>query len=415
MDKIYDLTETLEREEKTSSGFYDLKISDEDKEPLADKRKTMAGNFDCQFIVLCEDQPELMQPSSKSYNIHILGLRMSQWVARACLETPVLIPYNKDEFTVLRAIRPYLRNTEYTMVLYADTPLLTKGTVLSILNYVKGKELNVCALPRGYVFKTDYVRRVDEVYGALTYHFNDKEFMSVTNTALLEEAKEILQNRIFDFYASKGVRFNDRRTTYIDATVSIGAHSTIGAFVSITNESKIGEKCTISDNVNITQNSVVSEGAYIGRGTTLIDAKIGKNTGARNSHIEASIVKSDALIENSKLYHNTFVDEHCLVTNNSHLDNAHLESGARVINSIVCDSLIGKQSIVSKGSRVYGTELQENVTASELVSLLGKTSKPVRVLGGITIPFAMTIYGGVTVRDNEGLKENGTICPKGEQ
>jgi 6-phosphofructokinase 1 len=47
--------------------------------------------------------------------------------------------------------------TEYTVVLYANTPLVSKTHLKDLLEYVSIKRLNVCKLKKGFILKNDYI------------------------------------------------------------------------------------------------------------------------------------------------------------------------------------------------------------------------------------------------------------------
>ena len=63
-------------------------------------------------------------------NISILGKTMLEWVSLSLCEMPVVAIDNDDSVPLPALIRDSLdADKEYTVVLYSDTPLITRRTV----------------------------------------------------------------------------------------------------------------------------------------------------------------------------------------------------------------------------------------------------------------------------------------------
>ena len=94
----------------------------------------------------------------------------------------------------------------------------------------------------------------------------------VNNRAELGDLRQTLQARIHRHLAESGVTILDPHNTYIEATVKIGADTTIHPFTLLSGVTDIGEDCEI------------------GPGTRLSDAKIGNGVSIRDSYVTASEV-----------------------------------------------------------------------------------------------------------------------------
>ena len=97
MEKIYNYTETETRKTspETAGDFLDLKIISDGKEPFAKSIKRDQENVSVNCIVLLEDSKEF-NAENGSYNLDVLGLKMYEYVVKACPETPVLIHFDHE-------------------------------------------------------------------------------------------------------------------------------------------------------------------------------------------------------------------------------------------------------------------------------------------------------------------------------
>ena len=124
-------------------------------------------------------------------------------------------------------IKPHLKESEYTVVLYSDTPLFQRKTLLEVLKAVKDNRLNVCRLTRGWVFRTSFLRDSDEVIAGQTYYFDEEDFMTVSDFGQAALVGDILRQRILQLHMRNGVQIVDTSGTFIDGDVQIGAGTII--------------------------------------------------------------------------------------------------------------------------------------------------------------------------------------------
>ncbi len=208
----------------------------------------------------------------KPYEIDLLGKSMLDWVKLACQDyKTTLVPYDNSS-DVLQTIKPHLDDSEYTFVVYSDTPLLKSTTVKDVIDYALLKQTSVCKLTRGYVFNTDFVKNADKIYTAEPRYFDEEDFMTAFNNKQLMLIEDILKNRIISFHLNNGVRIMDATTTTIYADV------------------------TIEQGVVIYPNNHLYGVCYIGNNVKLLP----------NNYIENSIIDDDctimySVIKNSKV------------------------------------------------------------------------------------------------------------------
>ena len=100
----------------------------------------------CKGIILKTSYDKM----GRTENISILGKTMLEWVSLALYEIPYVAIDNKEEMLLPALIHDSLDlSKEYTVVLYSDTPLITRKTVSEALETAKLNSLNVLRMTRG--------------------------------------------------------------------------------------------------------------------------------------------------------------------------------------------------------------------------------------------------------------------------
>lgn len=368
MENNIDLLETTieaEQTEEQSSDFFDLKIVADGKLDTKSellKRDTSEINVSC--IILLTDSPKL-KCENKSYNLDVLGNPMYTYVTRACPVMPKCVEYMGEN--IVEAIKPHLTNSEYTLVLYSDTPLITKKNILNILDFVKTKGLNVCKLTRGFVFKTDYIKRVDEIYAPSTYYFEEEDFMMALTYKQLHIISEILKNRIISYHMQNGVYFKAPENVYIEAGVSIGKGSVIDPFVYLGGKTSLGENVFVGafstvKNSQIFDNVKIS-GAFVENSAVMKNVTL-KSYARLLSKVaikQNSVVEENAILSNAVIGEDCFVGRKCQLNYLTSASNVQFMESCKVIGDKACQVEIEKGAIIGKGARVLsGVKLSEN-------------------------------------------------------
>lgn len=375
MEKKYDFlkqqTKTLEK----TSDFLDLKIVSDGKEPFTKAIKRDNEVVDANYVVLLEDSKQ-MNVKNGSYNLDILGIKMFEYVVKACEETPILVHFDKEKQSVLQAVKPHLRDAEFTVVLFSDTPLITRKNVLNILDFVKNKGLNVCALTRGFVFRTEYLKRVDEIYSPSTYYFEEEDFLIANSFHSLCLASEMLKNRIVDFHSQNGVYFKDPASLYIEANVAIGKGTEIGSFVSLSGDTTIGED------------------VKIGNYSELKNSKVSSNVEICGATLDGAYVFSGSKIEHgAKLLSQTAIKENCLVQE----------------DTIISNAIVGKDSNIGKNNVINYLSSDEQISIASSCHVMGTQDKPVVMQKGSSIEDMVTIFDGVLIEENQKIEKGETL------
>lgn len=223
-------------------------------------------------------------------------------------------------------------NYEYTLVICADTPVVSEAELTSMLSTLQNEKLDAVAAtfieknPTGYgrivraktgfhiveekdandfekkitevnsglyIMKTAYVlKHLQEVNSNnksgefyLTDIFKDglnvsaqifsdpSVFLGVNTLLQLEQAEEALRRRKVNELRENGVRFIDGRHTYISSDVEIGAGSVIYPQVYISGKSKIGKNVVIEMGAVI-KDSIIDDGAKVLAYSILEEARL---------------------------------------------------------------------------------------------------------------------------------------------
>ncbi len=285
------------------------------------------------------------------------------------------------------------KNCEYTLVICADTPVVSSNELKEMYDHLIKNKLDAVAAtfvesnPTGYgriirankgfhiveekdasvdqrkitevnsglyILKTSYVlehlEKVDsnnksgEFYLTDVFKdglnvdalvFQDKTtFLGVNTLVQLEEVERALREKIINHHRENGVRFIDSRHTYIDSEVVIGSGTTIYPNAFITGKTVIGENCII-------ENGAILKNAKLDNGATIF----------AYSSIEDTHLKSGASAgPYARLRPGTILGEKSKIGNFVELKKAVLEKGVKVSHlSYVGDAFIGEESNIGCG------------------------------------------------------------------
>lgn len=274
--------------------------------------QSLDNGKDVACFVLLENNNLNLQ--TKVYNLEICGKSLLSWVTRACPTRPIVLEKLNGD-SVIETIRPYLTSSEYTLVLFADTPLMTRSNINGIMDFVVTRGLNVCKLTRGYVFRTEYIKRVGEIYTPQTYYFEEEDFMMVSSLSQLSIIADIMKNRILSYHMNNGVVFKDAATTFISGDACIGKGTVIEGCTCLYGKIIIGENCKI------------------GAGSKLENTRIYDNTKIGSAIIKNSVVKENCEIgENVVIEKSCMIKENCTLLNNIVLSGVVIEENSKIEN-----------------------------------------------------------------------------------
>jgi len=318
---------------------------------------------------------------------------------RARYEEKMSYPIQEKQLGTADALKSFFSGcdwaskTDYTIVLCADTPLLSKDELTSLWRVIKDKSLDGVAAtfeeknPTGYGriergdlgFRiiehkdaSDEQRRLKEVNSGL-YIFKTKEihklldgigsenksgefyltdafkmgrsveavlftdsspFKGINNPLQLEEALHLLKKKINRAHQSAGVYLIDSSTTYIEGTV------------------KIDSGATIYPNTYLHGSTKVSKNVVIEPGCIIKDSILGEEVKVKaNSYLESTKVDKKCQIgPYARLRPGANLKEGCKVGNFVEIKKAELDKGVSISHlSYVGDAEIGENVNIGCG------------------------------------------------------------------
>ncbi|MCH5163517.1 MAG: hypothetical protein J1F36_00700 [Clostridiales bacterium] len=269
-------------------------------------------------IVLKVSYPSMGDTS----NIEILGKTMLEWVCIALGSNYSDSVAYSDSVPLPQLVRPYVnRESDYTVVLYSDTPLITPKTVSNAVAVLKQRDLNVLKMTRGYVFKTKFLLAIDKIYSENPFYFDEEDFMTAFDFKQVALVSDALKNRIITYHMNQGVQFDDPASTFVGCEVIIARGVRIGPGNIIKGKTIIKEHSSIGSR-NTIDGSVIDSGAWI-ESSYVLSSFVGKHTRVGpNAYIRPGTVvgadcrvgdfvelKNSTIGDRTKIAHLTYVGD----------------------------------------------------------------------------------------------------------
>ena len=267
-------------------------------------------------------------------NIEILGKTMLEWVSLALGDSPVVTAAYNDAVSLPQLIRPYVnRETDFTVLLYSDTPLITRKTVLDAVCTLEQSTNNVLKMTRGYVFRTPFLLSCEKLYTENHQYFDEEDFMTAMSFKQVAIVAEALKTRILSYHMSRGVQFEDPASTFIGCDVVLGKGVVVGPFNTVVGRSIVKDGVRLARGNNI-GNSIIDEGATL-TSSDISDSYVGKNTS----------VGPYAYIRPKSL-----IGDNCRIGDFVEIKNSVIGSRTKIAHlTYVGDSEIGKETNIGCG------------------------------------------------------------------
>ena len=258
--------------------------------------------------------------AKKIYDSTVLGKPMQAWVENSVKDYHYTTLDYDGKIESKNFIKPHITPSDYTLVLYSNTPLLTKGVISHLVEFVTLKESVACKLPVGYMVQTEYLLKAKEIMFDSVYNFNIEAFYEINTKQDITYAVKCLSKRINTFYVNNGVEIENIDTTLIEPSV------------------KISVGVTILSHVVLKGNTTIGSGTIIKENSVICDSTIGK----------------DCLVSSSN------------ITNSTLEDNVCIGGFCEIIDATIREEVtIGRYSIVSGRTVRKKTSLPERSTLSK--------------------------------------------------
>lgn len=249
----------------------------------------------------------ILKPSNNK--LKILNRQLHEWLSLAVKNFPFVVLQIKENSDIKKLISAYLKNFEYTIVLYSYTPLITSETIDSIADYIIYKKINACKLSVGMAFKNSYFLQDKFEYDNI-YLQNENDFYIVENIKQCNVAKNIIIQRINNYHIERGVNILNSNTVIIEPDVNIQSDVEICQNNTILGKTILRNNVILKEN-NVIENSLIESGVGISN-SIVKNCKIGKN----------SLILPFCSLENVVVGENCTIASHnvlkdCKITNNS--------------------------------------------------------------------------------------------------
>ena len=185
----------------------------------------------------------------KPYYEKICGKEMNEYLRNICFDFKISTTILEENKGVLETIRPFLDERELTVVLYSNTPLLSRETLMAYMEKFVFSRDRYIAMPKGFIAKTSYLKIAEKLESFGLNSFGKNEFFEINNLTDLEQAERFMQGKILDFHMQNGVRIVDKFTVKIDADVDIEKGVKILPFTQILGKSFVGGGAEISSSI----------------------------------------------------------------------------------------------------------------------------------------------------------------------
>lgn len=208
----------------------------------------------------------------EAYNLNLLGKKMKDWVRHSVQNFECRFVSLEDNDNPLEVIKPFIRDEDYTIVLFSDTPVLQENSVLEVLDYATTKNLDFCKLPRGYIVKSQNFKIGKIENSAEPTFVNSDDFFTFFDGRTLSTCKQILKDRILEMHTKNKVIIHDKSSTYIECDVEIAP------FVEVYPFNSLRGKTIIENNVVLQEHN------------TIVNSKICQNNTLICSYLENTIL-----------------------------------------------------------------------------------------------------------------------------
>lgn len=248
----------------------------------------------------------------KKLKLELLSKSLDEWVSYAVEKHSFeIVEYDGSKITEF--VKPYLKDTKYTLILSATTPLIQENTVDLIVDYISAKNSKATKLSVGFAFLTEYLKNSTEIFYDSLFTQNEDEFYVVENKRQLNIVKKVMIERINNFHIENGVEIINPSTVTIEPDVFIGENVTIYPNNVLKGNSKI------LDDVVLKENNVI-EDSEINNGCCIINSKIEKSTIGSHSYV----------MPYCNILNNSIVGNYCTIKSYVEIDNFKIEDNKTI-------------------------------------------------------------------------------------
>ena len=288
-------------------------------------------------------------------DINILGKTMLAWTALALGDIPYSTAVYDERIDLPILVRPYIDTSSYyTAVLFSDTPLMTKKTIMDAVCEVKESGLNVLKMTRGYIFKTAFLLASEKIHTPETHYFDEEDFITAFSFKQVAMISDILRGRILNYHMERGVQIEDVASVFIGPDVRIGKGTVIGPNTILRGETILKSGVKLSHGSYI-ENGILEEGVTV-NSSQIYKSFIGKNTtvGPYAYIRPDSIIGNDCRIGDFVEIKASVLGDGCKVSHLSYVGDCEMGDNCNIGCGVVFVNYDGKNKFKSKvGKNVF--------------------------------------------------------------
>lgn len=336
----------------------------------------------------------------RAYDLELLGKSMREWVSLSVGGSPFCVTCRYGEDFV-PALADYAGDdAKYTVVLYSDTPLMQRKTVLEAVRCIEETGAQALRLTRGWVFDTEYLRSIEELPRINRYYLSEEEdFLTCADYESFAFVSETMRRRILGYYMAQGVRIVDPSTTYIDGDVVIG------------------KDVVIRPDNHLRGRTVVGDGAELDAGNIITDSIVGARVRIVKSHVTGSLIGEDTTVGPfAYLRKDSMIGANCRIGDYVEIKNSRIGDGTKVCHlTYLGDATLGRDCNIGcgvitanyDGERKFRTEIGDHVFVGSNTTLIA----PIKIGGNAFVAAGSTLTDDVEERALAVARERQVAYP----
>ena len=158
-------------------------------------------------VFILKPQTQFLKESNYSFKEQLFGKNIVEWVLNAVdgFDVNFIDVYPTDN--IFSRVKRFLTNKKYSIILYADTPLINYSIIKGIIEYGINKESKILKFNRGYFFENEYIKQDSENKNADNLELETNAFDVVFDNISLSEVSKKLKEKIISYHMKRGVTF----------------------------------------------------------------------------------------------------------------------------------------------------------------------------------------------------------------
>ncbi len=260
------------------------KFEEEEESSILPKGLVNAQNLDWikEEVLFVGIKTTRKQGQPNISEIKICGKTCLEWLMLAGSGCENII-INDPQEDLISALKQIKTDKKFIAVFYDETPLVDVGLFQKIMCHFTKTGLNALSLPRGYVFRRDFLFCIETFASPCLNQFDERAFTLATSSVAINEIANVLYKKIKNFHLKNGVILMGSETIFIDGDVEIESGTIIYPNNIIKGQTVIG-KNVILESGNIIEDSIISDECYISD-AFIQKSKIGSRLDVTGEHI----------------------------------------------------------------------------------------------------------------------------------